>query len=182
EALSVHIAATAGVSRGTAYDVLRGVPSAASDRDITAIARAAADVRVLDPACGSGAFLLGTLACLERARALPTGSVDRIAIRRSIVGESLHGVDLLEDAALICSLRLWLSLIPRCDTTADVPPLPNLDRRIRQGDALVDPLDIGNAWAGRPLSSNAPTGMRSFMSRLTSASQHYMTSDPESRP
>lgn len=180
-ALGAHLARSAGVTPATVHAVLRGERSDASDRDLRALASASADVRILDPACGSGAFLLGAIACLERARsAVPAD--DPIASRRRIVGESLHGVDLLEDAALICSLRLWLSLVPRCDDVADVPPLPNLDRRIRQGDALVDPLDIGASFAGRALTTAAPQELRPLMSQLEPAAREYMSSGPETRP
>jgi hypothetical protein len=141
-------------------------------------------VRVLDPACGSGAFLLGALARLERARTLPCLSPDSDPhpVRRDIVGASLHGVDLLEDAALICSLRLWLSLIPDCDRIDAVPPLPNLDRRIRQGDALIDPLDIGAALTGRALGTTARPELRPLLSRLEPAAREYITSGPDTRP
>ena len=182
-ALATHIGHAAGVPPATVRKVLLREPSDASDRDLAAIATAAGDTRVLDPACGSGAFLVGALDRLETARAVigdsaPAGT----AVRRDIVARSLHGVDLLEDAALICSLRLWLALIPACDRMADVPPLPNLDRRIRQGDALVDPLDLAAAATGRPLGMAAPAELRSLVARLEPASRQYVTSSPESRP
>ncbi|MGH7466159.1 MAG: Eco57I restriction-modification methylase domain-containing protein, partial [Longimicrobiales bacterium] len=63
-----------------------------------------------------------------------------------------------------------------------MPPLPNLDRRIRQGDALIDPLDIGMAYAGRPLSTAAPPELRPLLSRLEPASREYMSSGPDTRP
>ena len=97
-------------------------------------------LRLLDPACGSGAFLLAGLARLSRARAALEPDIDPIAIRHEIVGHNLHGVDLLDDAALLCALRLWLALAP--GPGEPVTPLPNLDRRVRQGDALLDPLDL----------------------------------------
>ncbi|MBR9991367.1 MAG: hypothetical protein KFH98_16505 [Gemmatimonadetes bacterium] len=179
DVLGSHLGRTAGVSPDTVRRMLRGEASDASDRDIRAVADAAALTRVLDPACGSGAFLLGAMNALERARSSDSSVPERV--RESIVGESLHGVDLLEDAALICSLRLWLSLIPVCDRVGDVPPLPNLDRRIRQGDALVDPLDIGAAFAGRPLDTTAPSALRPLLSQLEPAARQYITSGPDTR-
>ena len=182
-ALAAHIGHASGVTPGTVRSVLLHAPSDASDRDLAAIARAASDVRVLDPACGSGAFLVGVLDRLEAARCASRGPVSAgVEVRRDIVARSLHGVDLLEDAALICSLRLWLALVPECDRIADVPPLPNLDRRIRQGDALVDPLDMPAAAAGRSLGTSAPPTLRKLVSRLEPASREYVTSSPENRP
>jgi hypothetical protein len=193
DSLTAHLSHAACVAPPIARCVLLGTSSDASDRDLHAVASAAAHVRILDPACGSGAFLLGALTRLEIVRAAcrphswlrdgqdgPDGG--RVSIRRDIVGECLHGVDLLEDAALICSLRLWLALIPQCDRVADVPPLPNLDRRIRQGDALIDPLDIGAAFAGRALSTVSPAELRPLMARLEPAAQQYLSSGPETRP
>ncbi|HEX2167458.1 MAG TPA: hypothetical protein VHG09_09540, partial [Longimicrobiales bacterium] len=185
ETLALHLSVAAGVPSGTVREVLAGEPSQATDRDHERIARAAGRVRILDPACGSGAFLLGALARLEAAQGCACRDAgdptDAIARRRRIVAESLHGVDLLEDAALICSLRLWLSLIPRCHDVGEVPPLPNLDRRIRQGDALVDPLDIGAAFAGRAMTTAAPPDLRPLLSQIEPAAREYITSAPESR-
>ena len=98
------------------------------------------DARVLDPACGSGAFLLGALSRMARARSsLEDAQIPET--RRDIVARSLFGVDVQSDAALLCALRLWLALVPSQSDTC-VQPLPSLDRQIRQGDALVDPLDL----------------------------------------
>src|SRR5690606_21239428 len=106
------------------------------------LAAGLAGLRILDPACGSGAFLVGALSRLARVRAALGGGA-AAEVRREIVGRSLHGVDVQEDAALLCALRLWLALaVEGNDDTGPPPPLPNLDRRIRQGDALVDPIDL----------------------------------------
>ncbi len=138
-------------------------------------------VRVLDPACGSGAFLVGALHHLARALGAVSDG-DPHAIRESIVARSLHGVDLLDDAALLCSLRLWIALAD--DGGGEVRPLPNLDRRIRQGDALLDPLDLaatetapGDDWV--PASD---PDLRHALRALPAAARRYVTSDPKARP
>jgi hypothetical protein len=174
--LAAHLADAAGVPDNVAAAILRAEPTDASDRDLRAIANAAAALRVLDPACGSGAFLIGALARLEIARSA-SGHVPAAHTHRAdIVGTALHGVDLLEDAALICSLRLWLALIPRPGDTGLVPPLPNLDRRIRQGDALVDPLDLHDVDG-----AGTASRMRPLLKRLEPAAREYLTADPQSR-
>lgn len=178
-ALSSHLARRCGVDEAVADAVVAGVGDVAIPDDVrAAVASAAASLRILDPACGSGAFLLGGLARLARLQA---DSVDELAAaRRDVVAHALHGVDLLEDAALICSLRLWLALVP--GNTHDVPPLPNLDRRIRQGDALVDPLDLGIAVTGRPLDTTAPPELRPLLASIAPASAAYLRAGPEEKP
>ncbi len=129
-------------------------------------AAAARDLRVLDPACGSGAFLIGALARLARLAPDPDA-------RRRIVGSGLHGVDVQSDAARLCSLRLWLALT--LDVRGELPPLPNLDRRIRQGDALLDPLDLGAP-------ADADSDVRRALRELPELSARYLVSEPASRP
>jgi type I restriction-modification system DNA methylase subunit len=129
------------------------------------------DVRVLDPACGSGAFLLRALAHIsERCAGVAANSAP---LRRAVVARNLHGVDLQQDAALLCALRLWLCLIPDAGNM-DVPPLPNLDRRIRQGDALIDPFDLA-------AESAANAAVRAARRALQPLVLRYTTCDPEER-
>jgi tRNA1(Val) A37 N6-methylase TrmN6 len=131
------------------------------------------EARVLDPACGSGAFLLGALSCLAEKRAL-IEATERDALRAEIVARNLHGVDVQQDAAMLCALRLWLALIPDA-VGCDVQPLPNLDRRIRQGNALVDPLDLANE-------GSASAEVRAARRALKPLVGRYTTCDPEERP
>ncbi|HET7043180.1 MAG TPA: N-6 DNA methylase [Gemmatimonadales bacterium] len=94
--------------------------------------------RVLDPAVGSGAFLLGALDLLAdfAARRDPVPGV-----RRRILKAQLFGVDQSAEAVRLAELRLWLAAVqddPDGPDTA-VDPLPNLDAALRQGDSLHDP-------------------------------------------
>ena len=93
---------------------------------------------VLDPACGSGAFLvfvLERLALLHRATGDARGMA---AIRRDVLARAIHGVDVNPTAVWLCELRLWLSVVIESGETrmSAVPPLPNLDCNVRVGDAL----------------------------------------------
>jgi hypothetical protein len=95
---------------------------------------------VLDPAVGSGAFLLGAL---ERLSDLEGGKPETLAHRRRrILGRNLFGVDLSAAAVRLTELRLWLAVIAgECSDRPElVRPLPNLDCLIRQGDSLLEPL------------------------------------------
>jgi len=138
-------------------------------------------LRVLDPACGSGAFLLGALSQLAELRVQRGIDSDIAAARSDVVARGLHGVDLLDDAALICALRLWLSLVPHAESIADIPPLPNLDRRIRQGDALIDPLDVADAFAGRPRERTTPRDLGADIRSLRAVELNYLAADPRCR-
>jgi len=107
-------------------------------------------IRILDPAVGSGAFLLEALTQLERLRAERCPDETPALRRRAIVRDNLFGVDLDPMAVRLAELRLWLALVVGDDADWEhVAPLPNLDRNLRQGDSLLSPLDVARA-AGAP--------------------------------
>ncbi|HUP48907.1 MAG TPA: N-6 DNA methylase [Thermoanaerobaculia bacterium] len=105
-------------------------------------------ITILDPACGSGAFLLSALNTIERLIAA-LSATRPATLRQRIVERSLYGVDLKAEAVRLCELRLWLAIVAGADVTADqVRPLPNLDRNILQGNSLLSPLDFLGAARG----------------------------------
>ena len=95
-------------------------------------------VRVLDPACGSGAFLVHVLERLAELRARAGDGRPVAARRRAVLARSIFGVDVNPMAVWLCELRLWLSVSVEDEETDPlrVRPLPNLDRNVRVGDAL----------------------------------------------
>jgi len=101
--------------------------------DLRALARSAT---VLDPAAGSGAFLLGAL---ELLAGLSRGDEESCsAAKRRVLRDNLHGVDLNPAAVRLAELRLWLAVIAddESEDPTQVTPLPNLDAVVRQGDSL----------------------------------------------
>ena len=130
-------------SLGVAAEIVDAARSrarlAAPDRE--RLRGALAAIRVLDPACGSGAFLVHML---ERIADLAAAAGDERAVgdrRRDALTRSIFGVDVNPTAVWLCELRLWLSVVidsAESDPLA-VRPLPNLDRHIRVGDALAGP-------------------------------------------
>jgi len=93
-------------------------------------------ITVLDPAVGSGAFLLGALERLAQFRS-PHHPAHA---RRAILRRNLFGVDRNAMAVRLTELRLWLAVVAEeSDSPSRVTPLPNLDCLIRQGDSLADP-------------------------------------------
>jgi N-6 DNA Methylase len=103
--------------------------------------------RVIDPACGSGAFLVYALETLA-ARRISAGDPRPVAqVRRDVLVRGIFGVDVDPIAVWLCQLRLWLSVVVE-DERPDpmtLPPLPNLDRNIRLGDALAGDVDTPGA-------------------------------------
>ena len=121
-------------------------------------------IKVLDPACGSGAFLvhaLERLAVLRRDHGEP-GSIAEI--RRRVLTTSIFGVDLNPMAVWLCELRLWLSIVIESDEIDPmrITPLPNLDRHIRVGDSLAGGVfdDRGSVGTGRKLAGLRSRYMR----------------------
>jgi len=128
-------------SRGVPEGLLRRVTEGAQlePAESQLLREALADLRVLDPACGSGAFLVHLVDRLTHLRASAGDARPLSTIRRDVLSRSVFGVDVNPTAVWLCELRLWLSLVidhPATDPSA-VPPLPNLDHNIRCGDTLA---------------------------------------------
>ncbi|HSP14232.1 MAG TPA: N-6 DNA methylase [Thermoanaerobaculia bacterium] len=114
-----------------------------------ALAQRLKNITVLDPACGSGAFLLCALTVIEKLTERLVNRGPRPEDRGQIVERSLYGVDIKPEAVRLCELRLWLAIVSRTNAPIDaVPPLPNLDRNILQGNALLGPVDFLGAHRG----------------------------------
>ncbi len=98
------------------------------------------DVKVCDPAIGSGAFPMGILYVLYHAihhlqsHAEPHGNFDSTQTKRDIIQNNIFGVDIEQGAVDIARLRFWLALV----VDADEPqPLPNLDYKITCGNSQI---------------------------------------------
>lgn len=108
------------------------------------IDKALADIRVCDPAIGSGAFLVGMLHEIVHSRQalaphLKVGKRQRpYDLKKHTIGHSLYGVDLDPSAIDIARLRLWLSLVVDEDDYTVIDALPNLDYKIMQGNSLIE--------------------------------------------
>ncbi len=96
-------------------------------------------LRVIDPACGSGAFLVHLLETLDRLLACAGDTRDAHRRRRDLLARCIFGVDRQPMAVWLCELRLWLSVVIECHVEHPdrIPPLPNLDHHIRVGDSLA---------------------------------------------
>ena len=119
---------------------------------------------VLDPTCGSGAFLFAAMnileplyeECLRRMRETTAGpdgaryadfagelarmaehANERYFIFKSIIIANLYGVDIMKEAVEICKLRLFLKLVAQVNDYDRIEPLPDIDFNIRAGNTLV---------------------------------------------
>ena len=126
-------------------------------KNATVIDKLLEDIAVCDPAIGSGAFPVGMMQEIVRARSSLTNKLnvekttrskrERVRfeqsrsayeLKRHVIQTSLYGVDIDPGAVEIAKLRLWLSLVVDEDERERVQALPNLDYKIMQGNALLD--------------------------------------------
>ena len=110
--------------------------------DARKVAAALERVTIVDPACGSGAYLLGMMQELvDLQTTLFNAGADAKSIydlKLEIIRRNLYGADIDNFAVNIAMLRLWLSLV--IEYEGDKPePLPNLDFKIACGDSLLAP-------------------------------------------
>jgi type I restriction-modification system DNA methylase subunit len=116
-------------------------------RSIETHARALDDalksITVCDPAIGSGAFPVGMMTEIVKARTALTPYFNDVGERtpyhfkRHAIQNSIYGVDIDAGAVEIAKLRLWLSLVVDEEDVTHIKPLPNLDYKIVGGDSLM---------------------------------------------
>ena len=131
-------------------------PHAVTVAQALEVANAVADLKAVDPACGSGAFLLGMLQeiialneTLFRAGHTPESLYQQ---KLNIISNNIYGVDNDGLAVSTAMLRLWLSLAVDYDGDGPPEPLPNLDLKLVVGDAVAGPnpqhQELNDAIAG----------------------------------
>jgi hypothetical protein len=105
-------------------------------------------IKVCDPAIGSGAFPVGMMSEIVRARNTLSTFIKNTNrsiyhFKRDCIENSLYGVDIDSGAVEIAKLRLWLSLVVDEEDIRQIKPLPNLDYKIVCGNSLLGlPADI----------------------------------------
>ena len=120
-------------------------------------------ISILDPACGSGAFLVAAMKNLLNIYGVVYGKIDvlndtnlqkRLAdirrghpsinyfIRKRIITDNLYGVDIMDEATEIAKLRLFLALVSSAQKLDDLEPLPNIDFNIMAGNSLMGLLSV----------------------------------------
>lgn len=120
-------------------------------------------ISILDPACGSGAFLVAAMKTLLDIYAAVYGKIRFLNdtnltahlreidqkhpsinyyVRKRIITDNLYGVDIMEEAAEIAKLRLFLVLVSSAQSVDDLEPLPNIDFNLMTGNSLIGLLTV----------------------------------------
>lgn len=99
-------------------------------------------LKIIDPACGSGAFPMGMLKLLEMIYERIETRFDPHRTKIGIIKNNLYGVDIEPMAVEIARLRAWLSIIVDDDINPSLPnkgiePLPNLDFKFVCANSLI---------------------------------------------
>jgi hypothetical protein len=122
---------------------------------------------LLDPACGSGAFLV---AAMKTLLGITTGLIGRCEaigekavlqwietekkkhkaplaywLKKKIITENLYGVDIMEEAVEIAKLRLFLALVASAEKRDQLEPLPNIEFNLMPGNSLIGLLHVNQA-------------------------------------
>lgn len=130
----------------------RNIPTDWTGDDKAAIANVLKQVKILDPACGSGAFPMGCLLRIVDIIELLNGdTLNRYRLKLAIIENCVYGVDIQPIAMLICKLRFFISLI--CEqndidfnspeTNFGINTLPNLETKFVAANTLIS-ADIRN--------------------------------------
>ncbi|MFX0172953.1 MAG: Eco57I restriction-modification methylase domain-containing protein, partial [Candidatus Hodarchaeota archaeon] len=94
-------------------------------------------IKILDPACGSGHFLLEMLFYLEKIYLSLNPRLNRFKLRENIILNNIYGVDILPEAVEIAKLRLFLALAETYKNIEEIQPLPNIDFHLRSGNSVL---------------------------------------------
>lgn len=144
-------------------------------------------ITIVDPACGSGSFLVGMLHILDdlqeranRQLGQHETSFDR---KKRIIGQNLYGVDVMDWACHVAELRLWLALIIDTQFTREElhvrpePLLPHFTFKIRCGDSLVQELGGINLGYLRGSHDIQPT-LKARITKLKNEKLKFYNNDP----
>lgn len=104
-------------------------------QNATLIEKLLDDVKICDPAIGSGAFPMGIMQEIFNAKMCLDWTLNPTQVKKSILQKSIYGVDIDNGAIEIARLRFWLALVVDED---EPQPLPNLEYKIMQGDSLKE--------------------------------------------
>lgn len=127
------------------------------------LTRVLPELSLLDPACGSGAFLVAAMKTLINIYSAIIGKIKFLSnpnlskwleeierehksvayyIKKRIITDNLFGVDIMEEATEIAKLRLFLALVASAQNVDQLEPLPNIDFNILTGNSLIGLMQV----------------------------------------
>ncbi len=160
------------------------------------------NLSILDPACGSGAFLIAAMKTLIQVYSAAIASIKLIGdanlktelqelenihkslayyIKKRIVTDNLYGVDIMEEATEIAKLRLFLALVSSAHDVDELEPLPNIDFNIMAGNSLIGLIKVdemafdtvGNSQQGNLLQVLAANNYRKILADKNKSISEY---------
>ncbi|VVB54970.1 Uncharacterised protein [uncultured archaeon] len=130
---------------GGKYSSIEDILDIGDKSDLEELKNISLNLKILDPACGSGAFLINAAEILFYLNARINSKLGikqrYYDIKLDIVTENIYGVDILQGSSEISKLRLWLWLIADYVDVVDIKALPNIEYNIRVGNSLVGWID-----------------------------------------
>ncbi|MDR0486428.1 MAG: N-6 DNA methylase, partial [Elusimicrobiota bacterium] len=102
-------------------------------------------VKILDPACGSGAFPMGCLNRIVETICKIRHDTNRYDLKLKLIENNIYGVDIQNIAVQISKLRFFMALVAEQDRSGDkndnykIRPLPNLETKFIAANALIEP-------------------------------------------
>ncbi|MBW4689196.1 MAG: ATP-binding protein [Komarekiella atlantica HA4396-MV6] len=161
------------------------------------------NLSILDPACGSGAFLVAAMKTLIQVYSAVIGSIELMGeetqsfavlqeiknshasldyyIKKRIVTDNLYGVDIMEEATEIAKLRLFLALVSSAKNVGELEPLPNIDFNIMAGNSLIGLIRVdetafdmvGNSLQGNLLQTLAADNYKKILEEKNKSIESY---------
>jgi hypothetical protein len=143
------------------YQFAQDVIERCEDNDLLqAFYESIVKLSILDPTCGTGAFLFAVIdileplytVCLDRLELIePVNSAvgtlplqeeyqhpnRRYTILKTIITSNLYGVDIMEETIEICKLHLFLKLLAQIERYEEIEPLSKVASNIRTGNSLL---------------------------------------------
>ncbi|MCC5629548.1 ATP-binding protein [Nostoc sphaeroides CHAB 2801] len=160
------------------------------------------NLSILDPACGSGAFLVAAMKTLIQVYSAVFGTIKLMGddnlkkkleniehlhpslpyfIKKRIVSDNLYGIDIMEEATEIAKLRLFLALVSSANDVEELEPLPNIDFNIMAGNSLIGLIKVddtafdavGNSLQGNLLQSLAADNYKQILEEKNKSVELY---------
>ncbi|MBC1218525.1 Eco57I restriction-modification methylase domain-containing protein, partial [Nostoc sp. UCD120] len=160
------------------------------------------NLSILDPACGSGAFLVAAMKTLIQVYSAVFGTIKLMGddtlkkkledienshpsipyfIKKRIVSDNLYGIDIMEEATEIAKLRLFLALVSSANDVEELEPLPNIDFNIMAGNSLIGLIKVddtafdavGNSLQGNLLQSLAADNYKKILEEKNKSVELY---------